>query len=751
MVGAGAGGALAPAGAGARTPLVGQARPHEHHLGALVEASGDRAIPERGRDTAGCGARDEADQRSASRRPRRCRGLPRAHGEHVAHPHGAGPPAAARADRPGVLCRDVTAVASRRRRASAAAAEPRQRSSPAPSRRICGPSRGARVARAPDGARRPPGPRGAHSVGARTRELSASGIGRRPQAPRDRRHLGGSGAGRTVARHDRRCQHAADRDSRPPGQCVVGPTACGARVDALRRAGPQRVARGGGRRRPLCTRHGANGSRPAGAGAGGVRYMSAVTTIVGTTDLTILVYFLALNSFYAVLLVLSIPEIWEQTRLAEDEDFQRLMQSDALPPITILVPAHNESATIETSVTAILTLEYRSFEVVVVNDGSKDDTLERLRHAFELYEVPRTYPEGIATRRVRAVYRSRSRTRLLVIDKENGGKADSLNAAINASRFPLVIAVDAETLIEPDALLRLTRPFLLSSRIAAVGGTVRVANGCTVRRGRVTDARVPRRFLPGVQVVEYLRAFLFGRLGWNRLGGSLVISGAFGLFRKEYLHAIGGYRVASVVEDLDLVVRLHRHLRQRRSPYEITFIPDPVAWTEVPESGRILSRQRERWHRGLIAAMWLYKGMLFNPRYGRVGLIAMPFFAFGEALAPLIEVVGYVITLAGFAVGQLDVAFALLFLLVAWGYGMLLSLWAVVLEEVSFRRYRRAGGPARLLAYATLENFGYRQRTVWWRLKAFFTVWKHRQSWGEMTRKGFETVRQQVDAQAPRR
>ena len=473
-----------------------------------------------------------------------------------------------------------------------------------------------------------------------------------------------------------------------------------------------------------------------------------MTHLIQATGLAILAYFLALNSFYALLLVFSIPEIWEQNRLAEDEDFQRLMQSDALPPITILVPAHNESATIETSVTAILTLEYRSFEVVVVNDGSKDDTLERLRHAFDLYEVPRIYPEGIATKRVRGVYRSRTRTRLLVIDKENGGKADSLNAAINASRFPLVIAVDADTLIEPDALLRLTRPFLLSSRIAAVGGTVRVANGCTVGDGRVTDARVPRRFLPGVQVVEYLRAFLFGRLGWNRLGGSLVISGAFGLFRKEYLHAIGGYRVSSVVEDLDLVVRLHRHLRQRHIAYEIPFIPDPVAWTEVPESGRILSRQRERWHRGLLAAMWQYKGMLFNPRYGRVGLIAMPFFAFGEALAPLIEVVGYVITLAGLAVGQLDVAFALLFLLVAWGYGMLLSLWAVVLEEVSFRRYQRAGDLARLLAYATLENFGYRQRTVWWRLKAFFTVWKHRQVWGEMTRKGFESTGKQVTGQA---
>src|SRR3989442_6750464 len=261
------------------------------------------------------------------------------------------------------------------------------------------------------------------------------------------------------------------------------------------------------------------------------------------------------------------------------------MQSDALPPITILVPAHNESATIEASVTAILTLEYRNFEVVVVNDGSKDDTLERLRHAFDLYEVPRTYPETLSTFPVHAVYRSRTRTRLIVIDKENAGKAASLNAAVNASRFPLVIAVDADTLIEPDALLRLTRPFLLGRQIAAVGGTVRVANGCTVKDGRVSDARVPRRFLPGIQVVEYLRAFLFGRLGWNRLGGSLVISRAFGLFRKEYLLAIGGYRLESLLRGIELLVRLPRYPPQSKIPLRNSHHHDSLIQTPWPLTG----------------------------------------------------------------------------------------------------------------------------------------------------------------------
>ncbi len=461
-----------------------------------------------------------------------------------------------------------------------------------------------------------------------------------------------------------------------------------------------------------------------------------IRSVLWWGDHVALLYFVFLNTAYAVLLVLSIPELWKHWRLAADEHLQRLLATEALPPLSLLVPAHNEEVTVSLSLLSFLTLEYPHLEVVVVNDGSTDDTMAVLLREFDLYEVPPAFTISVPTRPVHAYYRSRRHSRLLVLDKETGGKADALNAAMNAARHPFVVAVDADTVIEPDALLRLARPFLLEPNVAAVGGTIRVANSCTVEFGRVTEARVDSRWLPGCQVVEYLRAFLFGRMGLNVLGGNLIISGAFGLFRKEYLRAIGGYRTGNVTEDMDLVVRLHRYLRENNIRAQLPFVPDPVAWTEVPTSIRVLGRQRERWHRGLVATLWEHRIMLFNPRYGRIGMIAMPFYVFGEMLAPAAELFGWIALALGLAVGAVDRDFALLFLAVAVGYGMLLSLWAIVLEELSFRRYSRRGDFFKLLGFAVIEGIGYRQLTVLFRLRGYWGFFRGVETWGRMTREG---------------
>jgi cellulose synthase/poly-beta-1,6-N-acetylglucosamine synthase-like glycosyltransferase len=467
-------------------------------------------------------------------------------------------------------------------------------------------------------------------------------------------------------------------------------------------------------------------------------FRETVVTTLRWADHVVLLYFVALNSFYALFVLLSIPELWLHWHLAEDEDLMRVLGSDALPPLSVLVPAYNEETSIVESVLSFLTLEYPRHEVIVVNDGSKDATLARLIEEYELYPVPPVFRVTVPTKKVRGYYRSIRHSKLLVIDKENGGaKADAINAALNAARYPYVLTVDADTVIEPDALLRLARPFLLGKPVAAVGATVRVANACTITYGRVTEARVDRRWLPGVQVVEYLRAFLFGRLGWNRLGGSLIISGAFGLFKREYMLAIRGYRADSVAEDMDLVIRLRRYLRERNLPDVMPFIPDPVAWTEVPTSWAVLGRQRERWHRGLLETLFIYRRLIFNPRFGAMGLIAFPFYLFGEALAPLVEVFGYLAVTLGVALGIVDLRFAWLFLSSAILYGVLISVWSILLEELTFRRYERKMDVFRLLVFAFVEGLGYRQITVWYRLKAFWSIARGKRGWGAMPREGF--------------
>lgn len=445
---------------------------------------------------------------------------------------------------------------------------------------------------------------------------------------------------------------------------------------------------------------------------------------------------LALNSFYALLLILSVPQLRRHWRIADDVNLRSLRAADVIPPISVIVPTFNEENNIIEGVLSFLSLEYPRHEVIVINDGSTDATMQRLIEAYALVEVPAAYPHTVETAPVRAFYRSTIHTKLVCIDKDNGGKGDALNAGLNAARYPYVLAVDADTFIEHDALLRLARPFLLGQNVAAVGATVRISNGSVIEHGRVVEAHVDNRWLPGIQTVEYLRSFLFGRLGWNPMGGGLIISGAFGLFRQEYLLAVGGYHAGTVTEDIDLVVRFHKYLYQIKSNAVMTFVPDPVAWTEAPVTLKVLGTQRERWHRGLIATIVTHRSMMFNPRYGVIGMVAFPFYALGEMLAPVVEAAGYLLLLLSFLLGVLETDVALLFFGVSLGYAFLLSLWAVLLEEISFRRYASLRDLAKLLWFSVVESFGYRQLTVWYRLRSFPRYFLGDMSWGVMTREG---------------
>jgi cellulose synthase/poly-beta-1,6-N-acetylglucosamine synthase-like glycosyltransferase len=454
----------------------------------------------------------------------------------------------------------------------------------------------------------------------------------------------------------------------------------------------------------------------------------------------ILVYFVLVNTFYAVLLVAAARELLHHVRTVRGETRSRILGSPAAPKISILAPAYNEEATIEDSVRSLLALYYANLEIVVVNDGSKDNTVEVLRRVFELVPIPAVIEPEVEAKPVRQLFRSRTHPNLIVADKVNGGKADALNVALNLASGDLVCAIDADTLIEPDALQRMVRPFLASSNVVAAGGTIRVANGCTIRRGRILDMRAPRHPLAGFQVVEYLRAFLFGRVGWNRMGGNLIISGAFGLFDRETVLKIGGYAHDTVGEDMELVIRLRRHGFETGGPSDADFVPDPVAWTEVPESGRVLGRQRDRWHRGLADVLWRHRTVLFNRKYGAMGWVAFPYFVFVELLAPIVEAIGLIGGIIGLMLGSINLEFAFLYFLLAYGYGMLLSIATLLLEELTFQRYTRLRDRAQIVGWAMLENLGYRQITVFWRLRGIWKYLRGNKSWGAMERRGLSRV-----------
>jgi cellulose synthase/poly-beta-1,6-N-acetylglucosamine synthase-like glycosyltransferase len=446
-----------------------------------------------------------------------------------------------------------------------------------------------------------------------------------------------------------------------------------------------------------------------------------------------LFYFAFLNLAYALLSYLGLKAVQEHAQSASPLMLKDFLEHGSYEPVSILVPAYNEEASISAAVRSYLNLRYPEFEVIVISDGSDDGTVARLIREFDLVEVPHVYRQRLTTARVRRVLRSPHRPGLLVIDKERGGKADALNAGLELARYGLVCAVDADSLVDAEALLQVSRHFAEDESLIAAGGTIRPLAAAALLEG--SDGAVPKGWLARLQIVEYTRAFLLGRLGWSRLDSLIIISGAFGLFRHGAVMQAGGYRVGIVGEDVELVVRLHKHFCQRNLPYRMLFVPEPICWTVVPERFGELRRQRNRWQRGLWETLWLHRDMLFNPRYGKVGTVALPYFWLFEGLAPIVEGLGYLFLILALVFGLVFSEFALLFLLLTVVYGMMLSQLAIGVETLLFGRYRRLGDRLKLLLAIPLEALGYRQLLVLERFLATFQVISRRGDWGRMPRR----------------
>ncbi len=461
-----------------------------------------------------------------------------------------------------------------------------------------------------------------------------------------------------------------------------------------------------------------------------------------TINIVILTYFFLVNGFYILFNLLSLHGLFHYRHLTTYIRFKEIFRLPLVKPISIIAPAYNEENTIIESTRSLLSLEYPNFEVIVVNDGSKDRTLEKLIRFFHLEKTKRVFRKIVDHQPVRGIYASPLYPRLVVVDKVNGKKADALNAGLNISRFPLFCAVDSDSLLEKDALLKMVRPFLEEpEKTVAAGGIIRLSNGCAIKNGQLVRVGMPGNTLARFQIIEYLRAFLGGRTGLSKLNSLLIISGAFGLFRKDVVLQCGGYRKGTVGEDMDLVIRLRRHLHEMKKPYAIRFIPDPICWTEAPESLRLLARQRNRWHRGLVDCLLYNSKMLFNPRYGVTGFVAMPFYFFFEMLGPIIEVLGYLMFAACLFFNLVDFPFALLFFLVAVIMGILLSLISLLLQEFSSHRYPRLKDILIITLFSFFENIVYRQWLAVVRVRAFYDFFRGKTEWGAMERKGFAITR----------
>lgn len=312
-------------------------------------------------------------------------------------------------------------------------------------------------------------------------------------------------------------------------------------------------------------------------------------------------------------------------------------------PVSLMVPAYNEEATILETIKNLLKLDYPEYEVIVINDGSKDNTLKLLLEYYRMTPIEQPYKKSVPNKPVRQVYRTAMHDNLIVVDKENGGKADALNAGINFSRYPVVVSMDADSVLEKDALIRILIPFLKDSKVVAVGGVVRISSGCVIKDGDIIEINLPKSVLGKLQTVEYLRSFFTGRIGAAAMGTLLIISGAFGAFRKEVLIRVGGYTANCIGEDMEVVVKVHREMRKAGKPYKISFLPDPICWTQPPDNLRDIYKQRKRWQIGLINVLLRHRDMAFNPKYGKTGMIMLPYYWIFEFIGPVFETLGYVV------------------------------------------------------------------------------------------------------------
>lgn len=459
-----------------------------------------------------------------------------------------------------------------------------------------------------------------------------------------------------------------------------------------------------------------------------------------------LIYALIMFAIYILIAILSTVELRFYMKKNKYFDYKSILGYKKLPSVSIIAPAYNESDSIIENIRSLLSIYYPKITVIVVNDGSTDDSLEKVKEHYGMIKVDMAVDYVVDSERVRGIYRSQhsSYANFVLVDKIRGGKADALNAGVNVSRSDLFMAVDVDSIIEPDAVLRMVKPFLEEEggrKVICSGGVVRVANNCEIKDGRITKVRFPNKLLVQYQVLEYFRAFILGRMAWSKIDGLLIISGAFGMFDRKLVVEVGGYDRDTVGEDLEIVVRMRRHMRDvEKVKYRVAFIPDPLCWTEVPSTLRIFGRQRNRWTRGAIYTILKHRRMMLNPRYGRIGMVSFPYWVFFEWLSPIIEVIGLIYFLIILIIGQLDVNTFLTLTLFILSFAFAFSLLGIMFETIMFNKYKGYKYLLRVIIISMFELILFHPINVFYSLKGDYDFFiKNNTAWGVMKRTAFDS------------
>lgn len=466
-----------------------------------------------------------------------------------------------------------------------------------------------------------------------------------------------------------------------------------------------------------------------------------MNTFVYTFNLFILFFAVFVMSSYVILAIISAFALKKYKLENKLINYNYILSYEHAPRISLIAPAYNEGMTIEENVSSLLAINYTKFEVIVVNDGSKDNTMETLIEAYDLVPSDRPYQMKINTKDVKCIYKSTnpSFSKLLVVDKVNGGKADALNVGVNISNNDYVVCIDVDCVMDKDSMLKLVKPFLdkEGKRVIATGGVVRIANSCVIQQGRLKSIEAPSNWLPRIQVVEYLRAFILGRMAWAKLDGLLLISGAFGMFDRDIVIKAGGYDHKTVGEDMELVVRMRRYMVDNKLPYTVQFIPDPLCWTEAPETRNVFMRQRSRWTRGTMETLWIHRKMMLNPRYRLLGLLSFPYWLIFEYLAPIIEFTGILITLVFIYFGYINWIYFLLLCLFVYTFSVCFSICAILADEFSYQQYKTLKDARKLIWAAFVDPLIFHPLTVIAALKGNWQKIRGNTQWGDMTRVGF--------------